>query len=239
MSRERRFLVGELAPRVELAGHEAHHLLHVLRLGVGDEVVLFDGRGRASRAVVTGCSQSSASLETLDEEPSRESYLHLALGVAALKADKMATVVQKLTELGVTRILPFLAERGEVPAARASGGLARWRRVALEASKQSGRSLVPEIAEPRDLRSLLDAEAASALFVAHPGAPSIAFPPAGASVLALVGPEGGLSDAEIALAERRGARRFGLGPRTLRAETAAIVVAALLQHGAGDLASGP
>ena len=237
MTRERRFLVDDLtSERVELRGEEAHHLLHVLRLGVGDEVVLFDGRGRAKRAVVTERSSDAAALATGAEEAPRESPLPLALGVSILKADRMALVVQKLTELGVARILPLLAERSEVRSGRASSALERWRRIALEASKQSGRSLVPEVAEPNDLRSVLEDGSAGIVLIAHPGGPPLELPPPGTATLALIGPEGGWSVSELNLASDRGARRFGLGPRTLRAETAAITVAALLQFGAGDLA---
>lgn len=236
MTRERRFLVDELADRVELRGEEAHHLLHVLRLDVGAEVVLFDGRGRARRAVVAGLSRGAATLDVFEEEPSRESPLPLAVGVALLKADRMALVVQKLTELGVARIFPLVAERGEVRSARAATALDRWRRIALEAAKQSGRSRVPELSDPLDLSGVLDAAAAETVLLAHPGAREATLPAPPGSVLALVGPEGGFSPAETAMARERGAKLIGLGPRTLRAETAAIAVATLLQFHSGDLA---
>ena len=230
MSRERRFHVQDLdVDRVVLASDEAHHLIHVLRLGPGAEVSLFDGRGRAARAVVLRITDGEVALEILDVEPSKESPLSLTLAVAPPKGDRMSFLVQKLAELGVTRVIPLQADRAGAP-----GPLERYRRIALEASKQSGRSQIPEIAEPRKLAEVLNEKAFIA--VAHPGAPPLLRPPVGARIVALVGPEGGFCEDELALTRSRGATLFGLGPRTLRTETAAIAAATLFQYLAGDLA---
>lgn len=238
MSRERRFLVESLAPPVELEGDEAHHLLRVLRLGEGDEVVLFDGRGRAARAVVTTVAPGRVGLEPRAEAPTGESPLPLTVGVAMPKADKMSLVVQKLTELGAVRIVPLVTERGEASAERTRRSLPRFRRIAVEACKQCGRSRLPEIDAPEALEELLvdvEASRASAVLAAHPGAPPLEPPEGAGPLLVLVGPEGGWSEAELELLERGGARLFGLGPRTLRTETAAIAATALIQWTAGDL----
>ncbi len=139
MSRERRFHVQDLdADRVVLASDEAHHLIHVLRLGPGAEVSLFDGHGRAARAIVLRITDGEVALEILGVEPSRESPLSLTLAVAPPKGDRMSFLVRKLAELGVTRVIPLQTDRAGTP-----GPLERYRRIALEASKQSGRSRSP------------------------------------------------------------------------------------------------
>lgn len=237
MSRQRRFLVDGIADRVVLRGDEAHHLRSVLRLGAGDAVVLFDGRGRAAEAVVTRMGRDAVELEVRGDAPTGESALSLTVGVAVLKADRMALVVQKLTELGVTAILPLATDRGEVPAERARKSLDRWRRIAMEACKQSGRSRLPELAEPQSLEETLSSGSAPAVaLAAHPGSPPLVPSDRRGPMLALLGPEGGWSETELEAMQGAGVRLFGLGPRTLRAETAAIVATALLQWSAGDLA---
>jgi 16S rRNA (uracil1498-N3)-methyltransferase len=228
MSRERRFLVPNLeSDGVRLSPEEAHHLVHVLRLREGAEVSLFDGKGAAARARVERIAGGAVELRILGHEPSRESPLSLTVAVAPPKGDRMSFLVQKLTELGVTRLVPLEAERG-----RPAESLQRWSRIASEACKQSGRSRTPEVAAPRSFEDVLKEE--GNLMAAHPGAPPLSAPRAGA-IFTLIGPEGGWSEREIALAAARGVTLFGLGPRTLRTETAALAAATLLQYLAGDL----
>jgi 16S rRNA (uracil1498-N3)-methyltransferase len=200
----------------------------VLRLREGAEVSLFDGEGRAARAEVARISGREVELRVIDPEPSRESPLALTIAVAPPRGDRMSFLVEKLTELGVSRIVPLQTERG-----RSSESVERWRRVAMEACKQSGRSLAPACEEPRSVASVLDEP--GAVLVAHPGAPPLATGSGIERVLVLVGPEGGWSEKELASARTRGAAFFGLGPRTLRTETAAIAVATLLEYRSGDL----
>lgn len=235
MSRTRRFFVADLGSEtVELSPEEAHHLADVLRMSEGMEVRLFDGKGRAASAEIVRIAGGTVTLRVLAASPSRESPLALGVGVAVPKGDRMALVVQKLTELGVQRIVPLLTERGEVSRSACERSLSRWRRVALEASKQCQRSRIPELDSPRTLDELLG-EPGSLVLLAQPGAAPAPDPlPRDATVLALVGPEGGWSDDELALAAVRGVQKFGLGPRILRTETAAIATAALLQWIAGD-----
>jgi 16S rRNA (uracil1498-N3)-methyltransferase len=150
----------------------------------------------------------------------------------------MDLVVQKATELGVARILPFEAERSVVrlEPARAEERAGRWRRIASEAARQCGRADVPEVAAPAALdRALAALAPGTRTFVFHPGGGTLEAP-APAAVAAVVGPEGGLTDAEVRACEEAGATRAALGPRVLRAETAAIVAVALLQARFGDLA---
>ena len=228
MSRERRFHVSSLeAETVRLSSEEAHHLVEVLRLREGADVSLFDGKGSAARAKVHRIAGGEVEIRILGPEPSRESPLSLTLAVAPPKGDRMSFLIEKLTELGVTRIIPLETDRG-----RTGKNLERWRRIAIEACKQSGRSRAPEVESPRSVASVL--EEPGILLVAHPGAPPLAGTGIG-KVIVLVGPEGGWSEEELALAASRSVTLFGVGPRTLRTETAAIAAATLIQYFAGGL----
>ena len=144
-------------------------------------------------------------------------------------------MVQKLTELGVGRIVPVLADRGEVDEAACLRSRARWRRIALESCKQCGRSRIPELDPPGSLSDVLRRTAARALLAQPGGKPLPKSIDKGLAILVLVGSEGGWSESELALAASLGVQSLGLGPRTLRTETAAIAAAALLQFLAGDL----
>jgi len=238
--------------RVALSAEESRHLRDVLRLRAGDEAFVFDGEGREFACVVRdddggGRGRASATLEVRGpvEPPRPESPLELTLGVALLKGEKFDLVVQKATELGATRVVPLETRRADVrlrDAKDAARRVERWRRLALEASKQSGRARVPAVAEPTTLDSLTSAAPRAGelrlLFAECGGAglDAITFNNGSRSfVTALVGPEGGWDDEEIAHARSRGSTIITLGGRTLRAETAAITVAALLQHLFGDL----
>jgi 16S rRNA (uracil1498-N3)-methyltransferase len=228
MSRERRFHVARIdREHVMLSPEESHHLLRVLRLTAGAEVSVFDGKGKSARARVERITDSEVELRILGPEDSRESPLSLTLAVAPPKGDRTSFLIEKLTELGVSRIIPLETARG-----RSASGLDRWRRISLEACKQSGRSRALEIEAPRSVASVLEEPAL--LLMAHPGAAPLALHSA-TKVIALVGPEGGWSEEEITLARSRRAELFGLGPRTLRTETAAVAAATILQHLVGDL----
>lgn len=228
--RARRVFVAELrAGEHTLAGAEAQHLAQVLRLGPGAPVRAFDGRGLEADGIVT---HADALRVTLLLDPPRkgevEAALAVTLAVALLKGDKLSEVVRRGTELGVVRFAPFASGRCDVREL-SPNKLARLRRVAQEAAKQSGRSVVPEVAEAVKLDQLKP-----------DGRWLVAAPHAGATLRELLsdgqarrvtvttGPEGGLSPAELQLLEGRGAQPVGLGARILRAETAPVAVAAAL-----------
>lgn len=233
---------------VLLSSDEARHLRDVLRLERGAEVFAFDGLGREYRCTVEESGRrANVSLRVLEEVgPMRpESPLHLELAVSLLKGEKFDLVVQKATELGVTAILPVMTKQSDVrlrDAGEARGRVARWWRIALEAAKQSGRAFVPSIAAPVAFASMSEAKASEGwrLMFTERGGDALAEvlkdAPAGLmKATALVGPEGGWTDEELASASGAGWRLVTLGGRTLRAETAAIAVAVLLQHLFGDL----
>jgi 16S rRNA (uracil1498-N3)-methyltransferase len=231
MARERRFLVADLdAARVEIVDDEAHHLIHVLRLHEGDTVALFDGDGRAANATIARIADESVELNVGDALPANESPLQMTLAVAVPKGDTMSLIVQKLTELGVTSIQPLISDNSEVSAEAIVKRIERWERIALEAAKQSGRSRLPRVEPPRTFEEL----AREGAWLLSPGAsPFPATKPT--NPLVFVGPEGGWSEPELELAFARKLVVFGLGPRTLRTETAAIAAATVMQWLSGDL----
>lgn len=231
--------------RVALGVEESRHLRDVLRLRAGDEAYVFDGRGREYLCEVLEAGRGAATLEVRAEvEPPRpESPLRLTLAVALLKGEKFDLVVQKATELGVWRIRPVVTKRADVrlrDAADAARRVSRWQRLALEAAKQSGRALVPEVSAPLEFARLVAAGGARRVMFSERGGVPLAAA-LGASegtadeATALVGPEGGWEDAEIEEAREAGWQIVTLGGRTLRAETAAVAVVVLLQHLCGDL----
>jgi 16S rRNA (uracil1498-N3)-methyltransferase len=238
---------------VTLSAEETRHLREVLRVRVGEEVSVFDGEGREFACVVADIAgrgrDGAARLEILQPvgAPSPESALELTLAVALLKGEKFDLVVQKATELGATRLVPVVTLRADVrlrDEADADARLSRWRRLALEAAKQCGRARLPTVSRPATLASLLSRPARAGelrLLFAERGGASLGGPAPGEGgerlreVIALVGPEGGWAEEEISEAAGRGWSVVTLGGRTLRAETAALVAAVLLQHLYGDL----
>jgi 16S rRNA (uracil1498-N3)-methyltransferase len=228
---------------VTLTADEARHLREVLRLKTGDEVSVFDGAGKEFRAVVSQARREFAELEIRDEvEPARpESPVQLTLCVALLKGEKFDLVVQKATELGVNRILGIVTRYADIrlrDEADAVKRVTRWQRIALEATKQCGRAVVPDLGVPIALESLLTGaqDELCLMFAERGGDPletSLINSPT--TITALVGSEGGWSDEEIEQARAEGFRIVTLEGRILRAETAAIVATVLLQHRFGDL----
>ena len=229
---------------VTLAADESRHLRDVLRLKTNDEVYVFDGNGREFRCFVADTGRHLATLRINSEvEPARkESHLQLTLCVALLKGEKFDLVVQKATELGVSRIIPLITRYADIhlrDEADATKRVARWQRIALEAAKQSGRAFVPEVSATVSFASFLqgtkDAELCLMFSERGGGRLEVLADRAPRSVTALVGSEGGWSDEEIEQTREENFHVVTLGGRILRAETAAITVAALLQHLFGDL----
>ena len=234
LTRERRFLAEQLdAPSVELTGDEAHHLIHVLRLSPGDTVALFDGRGTAKSARIAGIHKDTVELEPGDPLPAHESPITLTVAVAVPKGEKMSLIVQKLTELGVTAIQPLITDLGEVDEEWIQERLERWRRIAFEAAKQSARSRLPRIETPKPFDD--DDIIKRGTLLLRPGAPPLREKPPVDPLIIAIGPEGGWSNRELTLAQKRSVLELSLGPRTLRTETAAITATAIVQWLSGDL----
>ncbi|HET6973812.1 MAG TPA: 16S rRNA (uracil(1498)-N(3))-methyltransferase [Pyrinomonadaceae bacterium] len=224
---------------VTLTADEARHLRDVLRLKAGDEVYVFDGRGREFRCSVLNTKRDSAELRIdAEAQPAKpESQLQLNLCVALLKGEKFDLVVQKTTELGVVKITPLITRHADIhlrDQSDAAKRVGRWQRIALEAVKQSGRAFVPEIALPVPFETALDVEGVGVMF-SERGGESFESLTGASSITALVGSEGGWADEEIDAARARNFHIVTLGGRVLRAETAAIAVTVLMQHRFGDL----
>lgn len=221
---------------VTLTADEARHLRDVLRLKTGDEVYVFDGRGREFRCSVSN-TKAELRIESEVEPAKPESQLQLNLCVALLKGEKFDLVVQKATELGVTTITPLITRYADIhlrDQSDATKRVTRWQRIALEAAKQSGRAFVPEISLPVTFDAAINVEGAGIMFSERDGE-ALESLTAANSITALVGSEGGWADEEIDAARARKFHIVTLGGRILRAETAAITVTVLMQHRFGDL----
>ena len=234
------------ARSVTLSAEETRHLRDVLRLKSGDEVYVFDGAGQEVRGKVRRIARDSSEVSVVSKvEPARaESPLKLTLTVALLKGEKFDLVIQKMTELGVAHVIPLMTARADVRIRNDSDAerkLIRWRRIALEATKQCGRARLMDIENPIAFDDEIKRPKRDELHLMFSERGGTSLATAGEtkerrdSVVALVGSEGGWADEEIDQARAAGWKIVTLGGRILRAETAAIIVAALLQNRFGDL----
>jgi len=223
-----------------VTGPEAFHIIKVLRLTPGDRITLADGGGRIFAAEISGLAPDAVHFRLLGPAGRETCPLKVTLVQGIPKGDRMDLLVQKAVEIGVFRLVPLVSRRS---VARPQGGQkpARWRRIALEAAKQSRRGLVPEVLEPRTLEEALDLlppEATALLPWEREDSRGLdevlaQAPPAQAFIF--VGPEGGFAAAEVELARSRGVLTVSLGPRILRSETAGIVALALALFRWGEL----
>lgn len=238
-----RFFAPDLDPGdelVDLPGDEAEHLTRVLRLGAGDVVSVFNGRGREYLGKVVTAARRAARVQVLSPlDAARESSIDVTLVQAVLKGDRMDEVVRDAVMLGVGAIQPIVTRRAETTVAALLRGarVDRWRRVALASVKQSGRAVLPDIRSPLTLESWLNEPLpeASLMFV-EPNAGESVEPltvlrrePVPLSAAILVGPEGGWDPVERNEARARGVRLMSLGARTLRGDAVPIVALGILQ----------
>ncbi len=230
---------------VTLSADETRHLRDVLRLKPGDIAFVFDGTGKEFRCLVSEVGRNSAELKVQEriETPGIESPLHLTIAIGLLKGEKFDLVVQKATELGVTSIIPLSTRYADIHLRDnrdAEKRVARWQRIAIEATKQSGRTVVPKVSLPQTFNSLVNEPGDSCRFLfaereGKPLAEAVAPSVQQTNITALVGPEGGWASEELTQARDAGWQVLTVGGRILRAETAAIVISALLEHIYGDL----
>lgn len=229
-----------LSGSVRFSPSQARQILRVLRMGVGGRVLAFNGTGQEWEVeIVTASPREVVGRIVGEVSTPRESPLRIVLLQGLLKGDKMDYLVQKVTEMGVAEIV-LLSTRRTV--ARGSGKMARWSRIALEAAEQSGRLTIPRLSGPYPLKEYVAESTAGPAIVLWEGERvgtlaellnHQASPPDEMKIL--VGPEGGFEPDEVNLAKGVGFVSVSLGPRTLRAETAAVAVLAVLQHRWGDL----
>jgi 16S rRNA (uracil1498-N3)-methyltransferase len=227
---------------VTLDAEETLHLARVLRLGVGAKVQVCDGEGGNFAAEVATLEPRGATLRILGRlEAWGESPLPLVLGIGLAKGEAADAVVRQATEMGVSRIFPFISERSErLTPERAARRRERWRRLARESIKSCQRSMLPIIEPPRDFTAALAGpeEVKLIFWEEEPGGglqPVLQLPRP-RDVRVLIGPEGGFSAGEAALAREAGFRALSLGPRLLKVPTAALAAITLIQYAWGDLA---
>jgi 16S rRNA (uracil1498-N3)-methyltransferase len=227
---------------VTLDPEETMHLARVLRLGVGAQVQVCDGEGNDFAAQVATLEPRGATLRILGKlDAWGESPLPVVLGIGLAKGEAADQVVRQTTEMGVSRIFPFISERSErLTPERAARRRERWRRLARESIKSCQRSRLPLIEPPRDFAAALDGpEEVKLIFWEEErggGLHSLFLLPRPRDVRVLIGPEGGFSSGETALAQEAGFQVVSLGPRLLKVPTAALAAITLIQYAWGDLA---
>ena len=230
-----RIFVDLLEPNVTVTGDEFHHSIRVVRARVGEEVELFDRAGNSARGIIDSIDRDRAVIQTGEALPSRESPLAIHLAMAIIQLEKFELVLQKATELGVKTIIPLVTERVELRPERYTGKLERWDKIVFEAVKQCGRTVVPKIEAPASFNEVLARTGTMILFDADAPPPTANRQPPTDEVTILIGPEGGWSEDELRAARDRGVLFQRLGPRRLRAETAAIVAVSVVASRFGDL----
>jgi len=245
----RRFFIEQSdvnGPAAIIKGSDSNHIKNVLRLRLGDKIGLFDGTGYEYESRITAFSPGKVELQVLKKFPSTtESPLHLTVAQAFLKDKKMDGLVRQVTELGITEWLPFMANRS-VPrpdAKRLAARTQRWEKIAKEALKQCKRGRIPQIGPALSFEEILNLKEGydlNIVFWENESSPMTSFktsdrnPPQ--KILIVLGPEGGFSLEEIKNAKSSGFVTASLGPRILRAETAAIAACTLIQYLFGDMA---
>lgn len=251
MTNPRIFCSGEipLGQEMELPVEAGHHAARVLRLGIGDKVVLFDGHGGEYGATVVRIAKAGMVVQVGQHfDVERESPLAVSLAQAVCAAEKMDLIVQKAVELGVNRIQPVAASRSvaRLSPERAARRVEHWQKVAMSACEQSGRNRVPQVLPPAPLADWLsrqgagdgaeDSEGGQTRMILSPGARLAlrGLPKPKGGVTLLVGPEGGFSPEEEAAARTAGFFPVRLGARILRTETAALAALSAIQTLWGD-----
>jgi len=222
-------------------GHEkAHYLFSVLRCKPDDCIIVTDEKGRSYTAQILSASKREVTIDiTGDYIMNTESSLHIVLIQGLLKGEKMDFVIQKTTELGVSTIIPVITERSQLRETRKHP---RWKKIAEEASRQSGRTKIPEIFEHYSFKDIFTAPgllSGKGIIFWEQGGEAL---PAVANKLShtdkiflLIGPEGGFSEGEVLFASERGLFTATLGSRILRAETASIAAVSIIQFALGDM----
>ena len=230
----------EPGQEVTIGDRTAHYLNRVLRVAVGQAIVLFNGDGHDYAAEVVRPGKKEFSLYVTSRLPAaRESGLKIMVVQAISRGDRMDQTLQKCTELGVAAFQPLFSERVEVRprSEKLARRLEHWQGVVVSACEQSGRAVIPEVLAPLDFGDWLDKSDTGRRLILEPGAETpLARVDLHGQVQLVVGPEGGFSDFELELACSHGVEAASLGPRVLRTETAAPAAVAVLQALAGDFA---
>lgn len=242
----RLFYKGMLADTVEITGSDAHHLMHVMRAKAGQQIILVDDANQVARMEMTAFREDAVTLTLLERlEADTESPIDLILAQCLLKSDKMDMVVQKAVELGAVGVIPVRSQNCVVryDAKKAAARQQRWQKIADEAAKQCGRTALLEVAPVTDIKSLLESEngqqdSVLVFFYENEDQQTVKDylqKITARRIVLLVGPEGGFSLEEAKVVEEAGGKSVTLGPRILRAETAALTAMSVVQYECGDL----
>jgi 16S rRNA (uracil1498-N3)-methyltransferase len=233
----------QVGEQLTLPTSEAHYVAHVLRLQSGDDVQAFDGAGQAFQLRLLTVSLAGVEGQLLTTLPSwEETARPVILGQGLPKGAKMDVIVEKCSELGLTTLVPLHTERTVVQVAgREAGKLARWRRVAEAAARQCRRQVFLDLKTPVSLEDFCTTYRTAPVKIVcweeeqTQGLRQVLHPLAGQSpVVVLIGPEGGLTAQEVAVARSYGFLPVSLGPRLLRTETAAIAVTSIIRYSLGE-----
>ena len=211
--------------RLHIVGDEHHHLT-VARAENGEIVEVFNGQGDVWITEVVGASRKETVLRIIEKQHFERSGPEIILGLSLIKPSAFELALEKSVEVGVTRLIPVIAQRSNTPARRSD----RWTRIVIEAAKQSKRRYLPVLDDPAKFEHVLGVPAVTKIVFAERSSGPLKSAVAGSPALCLVGPEGGWTDAELEAARLKGFHLVGLGESILRSETAAIVGVALLRH---------
>jgi len=214
---------------IEISGEEHHHLM-VARAEADEKIEVFDGRGQVWLCSVATIGKRATLLHVESSRDVPPPAIELILAQAMIRSTAFELALEKAVEVGVTRIVPFVAARSNMTSSR----IERWRRIIVEAAKQSKHFHVPAVEDPLTFPQVLDLSAASKIVFSERQGNSLRSSLYGAPVLYLIGPEGGWTDQELESAHSRGFRFVSLGQEILRSETAAIIGGALIRHELGD-----
>lgn len=225
------------AAKVLLNLDETRHLRDVLRLKIGDKVQVFDGAGKEFLCEIESISKKETVLKIIEEIVpfTPMSNLDLTLAVALLKGEKFDLVVQKSVELGVSRLAPINTKRADVKLKDSEKKIERWRKIALEAAKQCGRADLMKIENLSNFEEFIKTSDGAKILFSERNGESFSWIKSGKKINAVIGSEGGWEDSEIEFAKANGFQIVTLKGRILRAETAAIAIAAVLQNRFGDM----
>ena len=242
----RLFIEGELSENIIIRGADAHHLMHVMRAKAGQEITIVDGSSHIGRAELVEFTADTVTARLVERlEADTESPIAIELAQCLLKGDKPEFIVQKAVELGIVRIWPLVSANCVVryDAKKSAARRSRWQRIAEEAAKQCGRTALTEVREIFSLEAWLEQVTADEdhllLFCYEnedrQGLRACLRETRARHICLVIGPEGGFTLDEAELLRQHGARSVTLGPRILRAETAAVAAMSAVQYELGDL----
>ncbi len=224
--------------QISITADKARYLVSVLRCKEGDALVIFDGEGNCFRTKISKAGKKEVIADVIEKFPCNpESPVNITLVQSLLKGEKMDLVIQKTTELGVREIVTVVTERSQL---RETRKVIRWQKIAEEASRQSGRTVIPVVHEPISFQDIFTGNDLKGLIFYEEGGVRLSdavssFTPHPLSLFIIIGPEGGFTKEEVELAKEKGLIAISLGKRILRAETAAIAAVTLAQYALGNM----